>query len=805
MKRRSPAHLVLAYHWREWAMAIDSANELIGQVEPIDFVPFLDASEVIEYVYPHSLTKGQFPTRLDLSLSLLFSSYDPLFVFGPHAREINGVRKGWEDRIAFVLDELKLLKASYDAAGGIEFEQELEDISTDVRNRAEDLVQLLSRNHDWIFAAWRVPHDELPGLFDRVLRQLHRPSLEDLKLPAGFAYEPNDPRIDAWLTCLDQTENGKGEPGPNMVDAYVLDQLAQIAENAPPERLPILFTHSSKIFQALELASKELAETLRVRGVSVLQPPHVALVLRLRDDAIANGTLPQLTEELERQRVHCQKISALVDEINARKRTKQPTPSELHEGVKQELKRLDDLSMQWTALENLRQTMHTEVRARTTGMAEGLRRILQSPENGNRLRELLGHELARLIREVDQLQTEIARRPLADEEPKGELEIEEHRGELTAFVVPNSMVRPRGQPIVPSAAYPTAAFRVRDARMRPYLERFRDALKLPPRGDRTAADERNGVVTLWRLLKEFTQLRDHPEHYLVLAVVYLAQEKWLQAYEMAGDGIAFVHEGGSAIDQDLRTNAQTELLLTRACAARAFVHATRVEVPAACRAFLQTAILACFECLQLQGQNEPPDARCLRELAVIFGSSLEPLYGPGESPENWESLNLPIDRQRLAQWIDVPASADARRAAAALARRAWELGQYDPSLRHFFVNTHLYAMTEVDRELLLTHRPPQHEKERHEMAAELERGLQHMDANFMDTLMWHEHVLALGRKRRGEPSDELAEKAYERSHQIVRQNLESNLYYRRLVVAHRNAIAAARPDRRPPSRAVTSV
>jgi hypothetical protein len=793
MKPESSDHLILAYHWREWAISIDGANELTGQVEPIEFVPFLDASEVIEYVYPYSLMRGQFPTRLDLSLSLLFTSHDPLFVFGPHAQEINGVRTGWRDRMAFVLDELKLLKASYDTMGGAEFEQELEDISADIRNRAEDLVQLLSKYHDWIFAAWRVPHDELPTLFDRVLRQLHRPSIEDLRLPADFVYKPDESRIDEWLRCLDETENGKGEPGPNMVDAYVLDQLAQIAQVAPRDRLPILFTHSSKIFEAVQLAPKELAETLRVHGVSVLHPPQVALVLRLRNDAIANGTLQQLTEELERQRVHCREIGALVDEINARKRSEQPEPSELHKGVKQELRRLDDLSMQWNALENLRQTMDADVRSRTTGMAEGLREILQSRENGNRLRELLGDELARLIREVDHLQAEIARRPLADEEPKGELEIEEHSGELTAFVVPNSMMRRRGHYVVPSAAYPMAAFRFRDARMRPYLEQFRDALKLPESRDRNAADERERVVKLWRLLKEFTHLQNHPEHYLVLAVVYLAQERWLQAYDMAGDGILCLSEARCSIEDHLRTDAHVELLLTRACAARAFVHATRVEVPSACRAFLQTAIVACFDCLELQEQNAPPDARCLRELAVIFGSSLEPLYGPGDSPASWESLNLSIDRARLSAWVDVPATANARLAAAALARRAWELGQEDESLKHFFVNTHLYAMTEVDRELLLQHRPAVHEEERLQMAAELECGAHHNDANFTDTLMWHEHVLGFGRKTLGQPSGELAEKAHKRSKQIIKQNLDSNLYYRRLVIAHRQAINVARP------------
>jgi hypothetical protein len=804
VKRRTkmPHHLVLAYHWHEWAMAIDGANELIGQEEPIEFLPFLDASEVIEYVYPHSLAKGDFPTRLDLSLSLLFSSHRQLFVFGPHAQEINGVRQNWHERMALVLKELMLLQKDYDMPQVQAFEQELEKISVEgLKSRAEDLIQLLSDNHEWIFAAWRVPHKELPALFDRVLRQLHRPAIPDLALPKDFTYTPHETRIDEWLACLDATDIGRGEPGPNMVDAYVLDQLAQIARAAPPNRLPILFTHSSKVFQAMEQAPPELSASLRINGISILQPPQVALVLRLRSDAIESDTLPQLTEELERQREHCQRITALVEEINAASK-EQPAPSELHEGVKQELKRLDGLSMQWNALENLRQTIDTDVRARTTGMAQGLLRILQSPEDGARLRSLLGEELARLVREVDQLQTEISRRPLADEEPKGELELEEHRDELTAFVVPNPLMRPRREPLVPSAMYPTAGFHFRDARTRPYLKRFRDTLKTPPADERKPHEERERAVNLWRLLKEFKQLDDHPEYYLVLAVVYLAQEKWLQAYDMAGDGIEFVGRSGAELDHE-GTSALAELLLTRAGAARAFVHATRVDVPSACRAFLETAITTCFQCLEIQSDSAPADARCLRELAVIYGSSQEPLYGPGDSPKGWDPLDLYIDRQRLSKWISISPEDDSRRVAAALARRAWELGSENESLKYFFVNTHLYAMTEVDRLLLAADASPQHEKEREDMALDL-KDASEKDANFTDTLMWHEYVLALGHKKRAEPWSVFAENAADRSRQIGRKDLTSNLYYRRLIMAHRQTVGASAQQARAAAKVASS-
>src|SRR5207249_1974447 len=105
----------------------------------------------------------------------------------------------------------------------------------------------------------------------------------------------------------------------------------------------------------------------------------------------------------------------------------------------------------------------------------------------------------------------------------------------------------------------------------------------------------------------------------------------------------------------------------------------------------------------------------------------------------------------LRKWVRVDDAADALAIGAALARRAYELGSEEEALRPFFLNTHLYAMTETDRLLVEADKLPRYDHERVAVAHELECGVGRNDPNFLDTLMWHYHVLADDQRKRGGP------------------------------------------------------
>jgi hypothetical protein len=794
--RQPGSPLVKAYRWRDWTLGIDGANELTATPQATNFIPFLDASEIVEYVLPSSLLANEFPTRLDLSLSLLFTDYDKLFVFGPHAHEINGVRESWQERMSLVVQELEVVKKNlleHDASGQLveqQIEEQLSAISAaGLKDRAQDLVKLLRDNHRWIFSAWRVPYEDLLGFFDRILRQLQVPAAIDLGLAEDWTYTPDRASVDAWLHRLDNTDKGKGEPGPNLVDAYALDHLEQAANAASPSRLPVLFTHSGKILQALRRARKESPDILRVNGVSLVQPPHVALVLRLRKDALDSNTLTVLTEELERQRERCNKISALLDEATENGNIS----SNLHP-LRKELEALDDVSTKWDALQKIRQSLEDDGRRSTRGMLEGLRKLLDETARDDDFKNQLSKELDTLIRAVDRLQGEIAKRPLTREHPKGAVTLDTSSGEVTAFVLLNVLPRAGSRPLVPSAAYPTGAFRFRDPLILPYLEKIATALEeFKSSVAREPAVEREGIARLWRILSDLKELRGRPEYFLLMAVFYLAQEKWLQAYDMAGEGVGLVTGGNKNADDNESSLAHAELLLTRAGSARAFVHASRVEVPSACRAFLEIAVRDCLMCLSIKTDSHTSevDARCLRELAVILSSSREPVYGVGTE---WQSLNLRIDREPLVRYASVAGEADVLTIATGLARRAWELGANDDRLQLFFVNTLLYALTEMDNRTVEPSGVALFEDERQELAVALAQGGTDLDPNFIDTLMWHEHVLSEARRSRGEPWEELAANAIGRSKTLAHADLVPNRYYQRLVRMHTKAVNAPRVE-----------
>lgn len=772
-----------AARWRYWSLAIDGANEL-GNRALTEFIPFVDTSEIVEYVLPSSVLADHFPTRLDLSLSLLFLHEGGLFVFGPHATEMNGVREGWGERMHLVSIELKLLRERHEKSSEArKVERDLEVLSRDnLKQHAGELVRLLRDNHRWIFAAWRIP-----VYLDRVLQRLHVPSPAELDLPDHWTYRMNRKRVNEWLERLDRTERGRNEPGPNLIDAYALDQLEQTATNTP-RRLPILFTHSVKILEALRQAREEDPDCLRVDGISLVQPPYVALVLRLKEDVQSADALSELGKELERQRERCERIAEFVEDIKHADGEGHAQPD--YSGLEKELKELEDVTEKWDALQKVRQTIDPEIHSRVP-LVDGLERILAStPEGDKTFENALKGELDNLIQQVDRLQEQIAARsPL---EPKAALEVDlTVGGEATASVRPDILNRARNEPAVPSAAYPTGSYRFRDALIIPYVTKIADIVT-ELRAAQTVSEERESLTRASRLFSEVKGLANRPEYFLLMAVVCLAQEKWLEASATTEHGLRLLTTDSSL---DIGREVESELLLTRGGAIRAHVLASRVDVPSVCQDFLRSAVENCLTLLEIQQRQEPdlpPDPRCVRELAVIFGSAREPVFGLGKI---WHPIDITIRPSRLREWVRVDDAADTLAIGAALARRAYELGSEEEALRPFFLNTHLYAMTETDRLLVAAHKRARHSDERIAAAQELERGVSRNDPNFLDTLMWHYHVLATEQRQTGGPWQTHKAHAEDVARQLDPRKLEQNRFYQRLVLAHKRIVLPPRRRR----------
>lgn len=778
MVRSSSPLFARAYHWHYWSLAIEGAYEL-GDRPATSFIPLLDTSEIIEYVLPSSILAERFPTRLDLSLSLLFR-HEALFVLSPHATEMNGVRAGWEERMQLVRHELMLLRQRHEQSSEAQqVKRELDAISRDgLKRHAEELVRLLRNNHRWIFAAWRIP-----DYLDRVLNKLQVPSPTELDLPGGVTYRPNRQNVDRWMDRLDRTERGQGEPGPNLVDAYALDQLQHAAAHTAG-RLPLFFTHSGKILEALSDARADDPDCLRVDGISLVQPPHVALVRRLRQDVQGSSALSEHENELERQRERCKRIAALAADI---KRADDAAQTPDYGGLQKELEELEDLTEKWDALQKVRQTIDPEIHSRVP-LVEELEKILkETPPDDRTFEEALKAALDELIEQVDRLMGQVASRSPLD--PKATLEVDlSAAGEATASVRPDILSRAGEAPAVPSAVYPAVAYSFRDPTIIQYVQKFA-ALVSHARAAETPAQKRDAAARGATFRSEVNALAGHPEYYLLMAVVYLTQELWLEASSMAEHGLRALER----VNTDEKNVLESELLLTRAGAIRAHALASRVDSPSICHDFLHSAAQNCVRSLALATQSqEKPDPRCLRELAMIFGSAREPVFGVAKERE---PINLSIPAKGLRRWIEIKGRPNMLDVAAALARRAFELGGDRDGLRLFFLNTHLYAMTETDRLLSENESAVRYEEERIALAEELEHSVGTNDRNFLDTLMWHHYVLAATHRRMGGEWQSHKEKAEKLAAQIDPKPLDPNRFYQRLVQRHRR-IVLPRPQKK---------
>jgi hypothetical protein len=311
-----------------------------------------------------------------------------------------------------------------------------------------------------------------------------------------------------------------------------------------------------------------------------------------------------------------------------------------------------------------------------------------------------------------------------------------------------------------------------------------------PLTDASPAEERYQLRRARAWVRSLVDLRKHPEYYLLLAVSYLAQERWVQADDVARKGIEAISKqqseaGDLACDSEL---ALAELLLVRAGAVRANVHSARIEFPTICEALLTSAVDDCLKSLEIQSRLvQIDDARCLRELAVIFCSAHEPVYGASSS-RDWTMIRLPVRPNRFAQWVTIEREDDPLLAAETFAQKAYEQRPTDRRSETLYINTHLYVMTEIDRRTMISGQQPVNEPKRVELAAQLDVQ---SDPNLLDTLMWHKRMLAEAQFMNKDESWKRSEReAVALSNQLsdYQNELGAIQYYQRLVKFHQRRV-----------------
>ncbi|MDP9192260.1 MAG: hypothetical protein M3P06_11225 [Acidobacteriota bacterium] len=761
-----------AHRWAGWAAGIRAATEFDSAKPYIEgFFPLVDTSEIIEYARPSSLLRNEYPNRLDLAINLLFAHRASVYVSGPHARELQGIRAVWHEHLNQALETLKLMRAHFNELPDVKIVKEglLRFRRDGIREKTEQLVRLLRENYRWIFSASQIP----PNRFDSLIARLCIPSAKQLGLPPDWQYQPNRERAADWQKRLHDTGLGRREPGPNLIDAYALDQLEEIAKHRANKVLPILLTHSGKILEALKrMREKKDPNFFRIHGVSLVQPPELILVQRVRDDAMKQGNATVINEELARQQARGETIAELL----ASKKTTEIAGS--YETLDNEIEEFERSWQQWDALRQVLTTLEEKDKSPSLGMLEGLDAILRETSGADaaELKQQIQAALDQLIGQVGQLQGDLASRIAPPATPTGGLSLHPFVHDEIATVVVRFQTKQR----VPSAAYPLTAFRFRDPAMIAELEKM-DAAVTEARQAKGSNRAEEHLHEMWRALQ--ARLLDANERsvesYLLFSDLYLAQERWWQAYDMARAGITTLsHSGGEA------ELVMTELLLARAGAGRAFVHAERMDFPGMCEAYLQKAMDDCLLALETQNRlgEEKADPRVLRELAVILCSAHDPVYGP--SPKR-TSVILAIDADRVTPWIGNDVELDPLYVAGAFARKAYENCVKNVSTTVLFLNTHLYAMTEIDRRLIDANDTPRYEQERSDLATDL-MTRRPDDPNFLDTLMWHALVTAIS--PRVPPlgtADEAVRLARQYADGLDKQpKLGETEYYHRLIQYH---------------------
>lgn len=744
-----------SYPWERWRSALqavlDQERALDRPDEPRPLF-CVDASEVVEFILPFSLHRGQYPTQLDLGLSILFNRKRELFILGPHAEELAGVAQNWRERIEAAIVALDSARAVKETIS------ELEERERD--KALSQLVDLVKRRKATVLGANIGTIDQFENFYQSVARKLQLPRSVDLGLPPDWRYEPDQRRIDWWFDHLKTSMWARPSPHTHDVDAHALDLIEQINAALPPDQVFIFYTHSGKIWDVVERIRSGSAgdEVLSKSGVSLLRPPEVEFVQAWLDETSGKDRIKRQEEAalgLERSKGLKDlrgRLRTLLDPQIAPEQSEQETArlvESLVEDLDAEISKLEERTREWESLEKFKSNLTLRREEEVRGPLPRFLKLLRSLDETARseLRELLEKDLDALIETMGDLQEKISASFLPPV-PGGTL----------SFV---PLERPRSEGIQailrsrPSrTAPPVYSFRFMSEDVRGHLLLIQKQLDLLGGG---VPDEVESARAELRRLMYICErdLSSNPEFSLLLASVYSSLNQWFLAYSAAESCLKEIwpESRGRPIPDPMPNTEKAvvtcELLLAAAYSKRSWTLDEYADLRYVASGFLAQAAGLSRLCLALQRAWAPrlkkcyddpaDDPRGRRELGSIYANAWEVGIPLEPHPDDLEAAEI----EAIPGGVDAQLLLYRRFADQAYHRRAHDK---TPRMETYYLNSHVNALTLLDLP---------------EDRATLEQAVQdfsglddtHQDPNLLDTLAWHYFWTASHRRETGESYD----------------------------------------------------
>ena len=757
LEHQTRAILNRSYPWERWRNALQTVldqKRVLARVENAQPIFCVDASEVVEFILPRSLYRSEYPSQLDLGLSILFNRPRKLFILGPHAEELAAVAQSWRERIEaaiVALDNVRVVKEHID--------RELDEREKD--QVLSQLVDLVKRERATLLGAGIGTADQFENFYQSVARRLYLPRSEDLGLLPTWRYKPNEDRIAWWFDRLNASMWARPSPNTHDIDAHALDLIEQINAALPPNRFLFFYTHSGKIWDVVEKirSSNDGESFLSKNGISLLRPPEVELVQAWLEEASEQDRFKRQGEAalgLERSKGLKDlrgRLRTLLDPQVAPKPAEQDIAmlvGSLVEALAVEVSKLEERTREWESLQKFKANLKVAHEEEVRGLWPKFLKLLRSLDEAKRseLRELLQKDLDSLIEEMGDLQEKISASFLPPS-PEGTLSfvpLEKPKSESVRAIL-------RSQPS--RTAPPVYAFRFMSADVRQHLLSIQKQLDVVAGG---VPDEVEGArVELRRLMYVCERdLSNQPEFSLLLASVYSSLSQWFLAYSAAESCLKelWPESRGRPMSDPVPSTEKAvvtcEFLLAAAYAKRSWTLDEYADLRYVASGFLAQAAGLIRRCLALQRAWAPKlkqcyadpanDPRGRRELGSIYANA-------------WEA-GIPLDPHpedlTVAGVKSIPAGVDSRLLLyRCFADQAYQRRAHDktPRMEAYYLNSHLNALTLLDR--------PE-DRAILEKAVEAFSGLEetYQDPNLLDTLAWHHYLMATRRPQEDQPANQ---------------------------------------------------
>lgn len=787
LSRKIHTLLNRSHGWVAWSDALEGALSL-ERLSGVEVKLCVDTSEVVEFLSPSYLKqKKPNPDDRDYSVSLLFQRYPDLYLLPAHYSELVGVTSNWMHHLDAAITKLKLLNEIMRA-----LRERLDGAAPE--EQSAQLVEAVLKEPGAIFGCWFGPVDGYESRYRDLEQRLKILTSGALGLD-DWDYLYDAARVMKLYEQLKEMGVSRNGPRADLIDAHALHFLERINSELGGKQLVLLLSRSGKIWQSLDryrhsAAGDEADPDLLCEWVdtpsgrtriSIVQPPQLVLVeemLRSSRSSERVEELMQMAEDLGR-----------ADGIkNLRFRIKhQCLPllkkGEIPEDVHQLIDRLHDEITElrrkystWMNLEHFKQA----VELLDDESVEDLGRFRRAVRDVDKttLSRLLDEKLKPVIDSMEKLQRRISVSfaPLPDISLSFELTLG-----MSSLGTRAILRSHPGGGVVYSPEFQSEEVRRWIGKLQPLLQ----LLNSEERATRAAARE----ALLRDLYECEVDLNGHPEFYLLLNSIYSSHERWFQAYEAAVQGRRSIWKSNmprAKTRHPTEKLASTcELLLAEATALRVWTLELYWDLPLVAAGLLEKAAQLCRLCRQLQRDWQKSlsarstarrEARCLRELSILYGASREISIHIEPSAQDLLEANL------SAEESEDPSLGLFR----FFARRAVEALQEDePEMRMYFVNGLLYALTVSGREDEL--------EERRGLAQEFEMNEDRRDSDpiLLDTQAWHHFRVAQHQERLGEPFEEELEQARRMISRAVALSPDRIGYYGEIVRRHQAEIMAA--------------